>query len=380
MEKGLINQKKIQEIIGLIKNQYVANFATKFLEELSEDNLSTLSAKIISRGCETAYNLIKKKFKGDFIIDVDIENESADYATLTIVCFDTPFIIDSINNELQSRDIDINLFSHKAFNPKDYEDYQFTGLGNNKITVLQFHISNWFDNNFYNKLITKISEILECTKIAVDDWKNMKNSLSICIDNLTKNLESKDNTEINQEHLNFLKFLIEDNFIFLGYTHAKSSNGNNFKIEKNKSLGLLKRPKFKNEIELLDNYEFNGGVITVRKSETKTKVHRKSYMLCISVKNYNSDGKCISIDTFFGFLITKVYYMSVLNIPLIRDKINYVIKKYGYPKDSYNAKELVSALEDFPRSELLQISQNDLYKIASGIVSLTINPRIKFIY
>ena len=147
--------------------------------------------------------------------------------------------------------------------------------------------------------------------------------------------------------------------IFLGYTHAKSSNGNNFKVEENKSLGLLKRPKFINEIELLNNYQFNNGAIIIRKSETKTKVHRKSYMLCISVKNYDSDGRCISIDTFFGFLVTKVYYMSVLNIPIIRDKIHYVIKKYGYPKDSYNAKELVSALEDFPRSELLQISQND---------------------
>jgi glutamate dehydrogenase len=379
MEKGHINQnkKKVQEIIGLIKNQYMVNFATKFLEELSEDNLSTLSSKVVSRGCENAYNIIKKKFKGNFIIDIDIENESADYAILTIVCFDTPFIIDSINNELQSRDIDINLFSHKAFNPKDYENYQFTNIGNNKITVLQFYISNWFDNNFYNKLIAKISEILECTKVAVDDWKDMKNSLSVCIDNLTKSLELKENVEINQEYLNFLKFLSEDNFIFLGYTHAISSNVNDFKIAENKNLGLLKRPKFINEIELLNNYQFNNGAIIIRKSETKTKVHRKSYMLCISVKNYDSDGRCISIDTFFGFLITKVYYMSVLNIPLIRDKIHYVIKKYGYPKDSYNAKELVSALEDFPRSELLQISQNDLYKIASGIVSLTINPRIK---
>ena len=109
----------------------------------------------------------------------------------------------------------------------------------------------------------------------------------------------------------------------------------------------------------------------------KTKVHRRAFMLCISVKNYDSNGKCNSVHTFFGFLITKVYYMSVLNIPLLRDKIHFVINKYGYPHDSYNAKELVTALEDFPRSELLQISKKDLYEIASGIVSLTINPRIK---
>ena len=53
--------------------------------------------------------------------------------------------------------------------------------GTKEIKYLQFYISNWFDNNFYDKLIAKISEILECTKVAVDDWKNMKSSLSVCL-------------------------------------------------------------------------------------------------------------------------------------------------------------------------------------------------------
>ena len=67
MEKGCANQNqiKIQEIVSLIKNQYAANFTSKFLDELSEDNLSILNPKIISRGCENAYNIIKKKFNGE---------------------------------------------------------------------------------------------------------------------------------------------------------------------------------------------------------------------------------------------------------------------------------------------------------------------------
>jgi len=53
MEKGCANQNqiKIQEIVSLIKNQYAENFTSKFLDELSEDNLSILNPKIISRGC-----------------------------------------------------------------------------------------------------------------------------------------------------------------------------------------------------------------------------------------------------------------------------------------------------------------------------------------
>ena len=132
---------------------------------------------------------------------IDVENENADYAILTIICFDTPFIIDSIKNELQSHDVDINLFSHKAFDSKDYKNYQFTNLGDGKIAVLQFYISNWFDESFYSNLKIKISEILECTKIAVDDWKHMKNSLSVCTDNLIISLELKNNTNIDEANI-----------------------------------------------------------------------------------------------------------------------------------------------------------------------------------
>ncbi len=379
MQKDHIKQNSIilQDIIKTIKDKYIINFTKKFLEELSDENLSTVKPDIISKACKDAYKIIKEKFKGKFIVDIDVENEDSDYAILTIVCYDAPFIIDSINNELQTHDIDINLLTHKVIDQKNYVDYKFTHLKKDKVAALQFYISNWFDNNFYKSLKTKIIAILECTYIAVNDWKEMKKSLSCCIKNLKDNLKLNKISELNQEHINFLEFLIDDNFIFLGYCYSKLDKNNTLKVDEINNLGLIKQDKYYPEINILNNYKFGNCVITIRKSDIKTKVHRRAFMLCISVKNYDSNGKCNSVHTLFGFLITKVYYMSVLNIPLIRDKIHFVINKYGYPHDSYNAKELVTALEDFPRSELLQISKKDLYEIASGIVSLTINPRIK---
>ena len=379
MQKDQIrqNQVELQNIIKLIKDQHTINFTKKFLEELSEENLSTVKSDVISKGCKNIYRIIKEEFKGQFIININVENEDSDYAILTVVCYDAPFIIDSINNELQTHDIDINLLTHKVFDQKDYVDYKFTHLKRDKIAALQFYISNWFDSDFYKSLKTKIIGILECTYIAVNDWKKMKESLSVCIKNSKDNFNLNKISELNQEHINFLEFLIDDNFIFLGYCYSKLDKNNTLKVDELSNLGLIKQDRYHPETSILNNYKFDNCAITIRKSDIKTKVHRRAFMLCISVKNYDSNGKCNAVHTFFGFLITKIYYMSVLNIPLIRDKINFVINKYGYPQDSYNAKELVTALEDFPRSELLQISKKDLYEIASGIVSLTINPKIK---
>ncbi|MBC8294330.1 MAG: NAD-glutamate dehydrogenase, partial [Pelagibacterales bacterium] len=155
------------------------------------------------------------------MININVENEDSDYAILTVVCYDAPFIIDSINNELQTHDIDINLLTHKVFDQKDYVDYKFTHLKRDKIAALQFYISNWFDSDFYKSLKTKIIGILECTYIAVNDWKKMKESLSVCIKNSKDNFNLNKISELNQEHINFLEFLIDDNFIFLGYCYSK---------------------------------------------------------------------------------------------------------------------------------------------------------------
>ena len=81
--------------------------------------------------------IIKEKFKDKFIVNIDVENEDSDYAILTIVCYDAPFIIDSVNNELQTHDIDINLLTHKVIDQKNYGDYKFTHL--KKIKLLHYN-------------------------------------------------------------------------------------------------------------------------------------------------------------------------------------------------------------------------------------------------
>lgn len=367
---------KIKEINSFSNNQSVVNFTSKFLEDIPEESLSSIQSKTINAASTNAYTIIKNQFKSAYLIDISSVDKDSDYMVITIISHDIPFLIDSINNELQSYDIDIKLLVHKVFHSKEYADYKFENVKDDKMVVLQFYISNWFDQNFYLNLTNKISEVLHCVKLAVNDWQKMKGVLASYVHHASQNLEQA-GKHVNQEHIDFLNFLLDDNFIFLGYTKGLVSENKIKTIKSSESLGLLSHKNYNTEVEQLQDYTLSKLAINIKKSELKSEVHRKSYMLCVTIKSFDQQGNCDSVHVFYGFLITKVYYMSVLNIPLIRDKISYVIEKYGYPKDSYNAKELVTALEEFPRSELLQISNEDLFNIAAGIVSLTINPRTK---
>jgi len=120
-------------------------------------------------------------------------------------------------------------------------------------------------------------------------------------------------------------------------------------------------------------------MVVIRKWDLRSVVHRASHMDVIIVKRYDAKGKATGCELFFGLFTSTVYYQSVRNIPFVRQKINQVIEKYGYPETSHNCKELVTALESFPRGEILQMNVNELFETATNIVSLILVPRVKLI-
>jgi glutamate dehydrogenase len=376
-KKSTNNRKQIKYITKLLEdNASVKNFVSKFLEDISSESLSKIHPKIIMDACNKAYNMLKNDFKEKYLIDISSTDKDADYFVITIFSDDMAFLMDSVNNELQSYDIDIKLLVHKVFISVDYKEFNLEKFKGKKIACVQFYISNWFDKKFYSDLKNKLSNILECVQISVNSWKIMHDTLSTCTNNLSESIGKK-STGITLEDITFLNFLLNDHFIFLGYTKGTVNNDESISINSKESLGLLRHKSYSPSIVSSENQTVEKGVITIKRSELKSSVHRRSFMLCITIKNFDKAGICKDVHVFYGFLITKIYYMSVLNIPLIRKKVSYVINKYGYSKESYNSKELIAAIEEFPRSELLQISKVELFNIATGIVSLGINPRMK---
>ena len=63
MQKDHIKQNSIilKDIIKPIKDKYIINFTKKFLEELSDENLSAVKSDIITKACKDAYKNHKRK-------------------------------------------------------------------------------------------------------------------------------------------------------------------------------------------------------------------------------------------------------------------------------------------------------------------------------
>src|SRR3546814_10553002 len=64
------------------------------------------------------------------------------------------------------------------------------------------------------------------------------------------------------------------------------------------------------------------------------------------------------------------YSRSPSIIPLLRQKVDAVVKLSGFSPRSHDGKALLHILENYPRDELFQISVEDLHQIAVGVLNL----------
>ncbi len=87
-------------------------------------------------------------------------------------------------------------------------------------------------------------------------------------------------------------------------------------------------------------------------------------------------GKVVGERLFVGLFTSVAYSRSPWDIPLLRHKVAQVSKRAGFAKNSHDDKALQHILETFPRDELFQATEDELYEIAIGILNLQERQRV----
>ena len=107
----------------------------------------------------------------------------------------------------------------------------------------------------------------------------------------------------------------------------------------------------------------------VTKANSRSTVHRPGYIDYIGVKRYK-DGVVVGEHRFVGLFTSAAYNTRVAEVPLIRGKVKEVAARSGLAPGSHLGKAMTHVLETYPRDELFQITADELFEIATGIVQL----------
>ena len=111
-------------------------------------------------------------------------------------------------------------------------------------------------------------------------------------------------------------------------------------------------------------------LLTLTKANSRATVHRPSYLDYVGVKRFDASGEVSGERRFLGLYTHTAYSASPWEIPVLRRKAQQVVERSGLVIGSHDHKALLDILETYPRDELFQISEDELFETALGILHL----------
>ena len=156
------------------------------------------------------------------------------YTIVEVVNVDKPFLVDSVSEELTRQGYDIQKIFHPVLGVKrnakgGLEDLHHAeeSNGTRLESFLHFQVSHTTDEKKMAELEVGIANVLKSVNFAVADWEKVLSHLDVVISlfslashSLEPNLKQneKDTLRANAaEVMDFLSWLKDDNFVFLGY-------------------------------------------------------------------------------------------------------------------------------------------------------------------
>src|SRR5690606_2208257 len=117
--------------------------------------------------------------------------------------------------------------------------------------------------------------------------------------------------------------------------------------------------------------------LILTKTNARSTEHRPGYMDYIGVLAFDAKGKPTGEQRFLGLHTASAYNRRPWDIPLVRERFEYVMRESGLKPNSHSGKALKHILETLPRDELFQSGEEELLALATGILGLQERVRSK---
>ncbi|MHA7871056.1 MAG: NAD-glutamate dehydrogenase, partial [Hyphococcus sp.] len=342
-----------------------------------------------------AWTLATTRRAGESNVSLQVEdgqNWKSARLVLDVITDDKPFIVDSISAALADAGKPVSFFSNAIVDtPRDDDGNRlFTGKHTVRESIIHAEMDPPVSDEEVEQLLADINRVLDDVSVAVQDWEPMRARLASCIAQLEKTRLTDVKSEDQKEAIEFLKWLWDNRFAFLGVRQfTYSQNGADLKFEhiQENDLGILKDPERRilkstflasgDVSPAVEAFLKSGEPIIVAKANTKSLVHRRVYMDYIGVKTYSHDGAVTGEERFVGLFTSDAYNRPATDIPLIRSKVRAVLDTTSFSPGGHNEKALINILETYPRDELFQIDLETLRETSLGILRLYKRPRVK---
>ncbi|MEV7637503.1 NAD-glutamate dehydrogenase [Pseudarthrobacter enclensis] len=377
-------------------------FMGDYYQHLAEEDARTYPQDLLAARAGHHREVASERQPGQANVAIHDEEDSS---IVYVVTDDMPFLVDSVNAELVRQHAAIKLVMHPLFVvTRNRETGQLVkvnrvpshiGISSGDTVALPSlshliatgenasHMESWIaveigriSSEAKASLLEGLQRVLQDVRAAVEDWPKMRQKALQIAESLNEVANPAQIAELRQAQ-ELLRWLDDGNFTFLGYREYVLINVDGedvLELREDSGLGLLRAAADSPHIQHLTDTGRRKArekrALVITKANSRSTVHRSAYLDYIGVKSFDAAGNVNGERRFIGLFATSAYTGSVREVPVVREKVDAVLRNAGFPPDSHSGKDLLGILETYPRDELFQIEVPDLAATALGIQKL----------
>jgi glutamate dehydrogenase len=403
----LVKDEFLDKVVARIREQMsedqaplVEEFARQYYGWVDAEDLEDRSAIDAYGAAASHWSFASRREPGEWKIRVynphfEEHGWQSTHTVIEMVNDDMPFLVDSTRMEINRQGYAIHMILHPVMNvrrdsegdllevlPPDADEEDVISE-----SVIHVEVDRQTEPFVLEDLKQAIVKTLADVKAAVEDWPEMRGRVGDIVSGLEENPPDFEPEDLAETRA-FLEWIDDDNFTFLGYREYDliTQNGEDaLCAAQGSGLGILRQtesgPVSRSFAELppgVRRLARTPKLLNLTKANSRATVHRPSYLDYIGIKKFDESGQVTGERRFLGLYTFSAYSASAFDIPLVRRKVRYVLERAGFPEGSHNEKDLIEILETYPRDELFQTSNEELFEIAMGILHLQERQRVRF--
>ena len=367
----------------------LAAFARAYKRRMPEDEEPTISADQFDAEIACAFGFLNERGREPFAVrvfrpDVGSCGYEAPGSVVEIVTDDASFLVDSMSNRLGRLGYTIARHFHPVVGTRRDSSGDLTEVAPGKDSpyresLQHYELAEVLSDEEARELETQLADAIGNIRATVRDYEPMRFAVRRMAHYAFEDGSAFDSDEVD-EAIAFLDWLLDDNFILLGYREydiKDDGEGPAIVAKGDSGLGILSEgshSRFAEPVllgtlspDLRKRYE-TGRQLVISKTNRRSTVHRDSRMDYVGLRRVHADGTPKGEARLVGLFTSKAYMAPSATTPILRRKLARILAEEDLVEGSHDYKVITQIFESFPKDELFSISRADLRKSLVGLL------------
>ncbi len=368
-----------------------------YYRHVPAEELAERSPVDLDGGIRTHLALAAERPQGTVVVRVftptrEYDGWSAGGRTVVeIVTDDMPFLVDSVTAALTQAGRDLDLVIHPQIVVRRDITGRLLGIvgpgAADRVAAPGLCTESWMrleidrvaDSSAADAIEADLRNVLRDVRDAVEDWHKMGEAALRAADDLLgeEGLPGRDTDPDLLEAWELLRWLADNHFTFLGsreYELVIEDGAEVLRGVPGTGLGImrgdvLRSKSFDTLTPQARARTRDARPLIVTKATTRSTVHRPGYLDYVGVKRFEN-GAVVGERRFVGLFSRSAYTENVNKIPVLRRKVDELYELTGFLPNSYSGRDLLEAIETYPRDELFQTTVPELTQILLAVLHL----------